>query len=252
MVYCTKYYSYLLLLYSLQVFAQDSSLVFDRPGIADSPYIVQHGETQIEGGYSFTNGFTGNDFFKPGIMLRKGLWKSAECRVASFTLPQSYRYLKIIDSYRGNDFSLGVKQKILREHKHIPETAMMFNTYYNFKFTSPTMLNELSWELQLLFHHNFSDKIGLNYNLGILRAVKNTSTFLSQHTCLSISIWKGIGFFAENFNYYDAKSKFLEISYDVGLVYAIKKYQFDLSYVANHNENNLHYGSILVGFSAKL
>ena len=77
-------------------------------------------------------------------------------------------------------------------------------------------------------------------------------TLMSQSTCLSVNIYNGLSFFAESFNYWDINEKSTELSYDSGLVYSFKKYQLDVSYIANHNDNKVHYGTLMIGFSAKL
>ena len=224
-------------------YAQDSILVFDRPGVADSPYLTMSKKWYIEAGYGLTNSTKWSDLLAPSCMLRKAIYKKAEARIAVNTTPQSNDFITKTTDFDGNFISIGIKQKLLKEQKLRPETAIIVNTYSGLSFSKGSkLINAFAYEAQLLFQNNLNDFF----------ASQNTS-YINQSTCLNFTITNNLGAFVENFNYWNVNSNFFEASYDFGLIYAFKnKYQIDVSYIANHSRQKTHYGTLQAGFSFKL
>jgi hypothetical protein len=235
-------------------YAQDSILVFDRPGVADSPYLTMSKKWYFEAGYGLTNSTKWSDLLAPSCMLRKAIYKKAEARIAVNTTPQSNDFITKTTDFDGNFISIGIKQKLLKEQKLRPETAIIVNTYSGLSFSKGSkLINAFAYEAQLLFQNNLNDFFGINYNLGFIRFASQNTSYINQSTCLNFTITNNLGAFVENFNYWNVNSNFFEASYDFGLIYAFKnKYQIDVSYIANHSRQKTHYGTLQAGFSFKL
>ncbi|MBU3658954.1 MAG: hypothetical protein FGM14_03720 [Flavobacteriales bacterium] len=236
------------------VFAQDSVLVFDRPGVADSPYLTMPKKWYFEAGYGLTSTSKWPDLLVPSCMLRRAICSKAELRIAVNTTPQSQDFITKTRAYDGNFTSVGIKQKLIKEKKFIPETAILVNTYSGLCFTKKSkIINAFGYETGFLFQNNLSKFFSINYNFGFISFLGQKSSYLNESTCLNFNLTDEIGAFVENFNYWNVNTNFFEASYDFGLIYALKnKYQIDVSYIANHSKKRTHYGTLLLGFSLKI
>jgi len=235
-------------------YAQDSILVFDRPGVADSPYLTMPKKWYIEAGYGLTNSTKWSDLLAPSCMLRKSIYRKAETRIAINTTPQSNHFISKTKDFQGNFVSIGFKQKLFKEQKLRPETAIIVNTYSGLSFyRTNKFIGAFAYEAQLRFQNNVNDFLSINYNLGYIRYSSQKSDYFDLATCLNFTITNNLGAFVENFNYWNLNTNFFEASYDFGLIYSfMNQYQIDVSYIANHSQKYDHYGTLQVGFSFKL
>lgn len=236
------------------VCAQGSVLVFDRPGVADSPYLTMPKKWYFEAGYGLTSTCKWSDLLVPSCMLRRAICSKAELRIAVNTTPQSQDFITKTRTYDGNFTSVGFKQKLIKEKKFIPETAILVNTYSGLCFTKKRkLINAFGYETGFLFQNNLSKFFSINYNLGFISFLSQKSSYLNESTCLNFNLNDEIGAFVENFNYWNVNTNFFEASYDFGLIYGLKnKCQIDVSYIANHSKKHIHYGTLLLGFSLKI
>jgi len=76
---------------SFGIFSQDTLVVFDRPGVADSPFLVPEKTYFLESGLGISDQSEVSDLLYPNIMLRKRILKTTELRLASSTFPQSLK-----------------------------------------------------------------------------------------------------------------------------------------------------------------
>jgi hypothetical protein len=136
---------------SFGAFSQDTLVVFDRPGVADSPYLVPEKTYFFESGIGISDQSEVSDLLYPSIMVRKRIFKTTELRLATSTFPQSIRLMRQITEKSPILGSIGAKQRIVREKKWIPETAVILNSYYNFSNMNKPKLANFVWEMQLLF-----------------------------------------------------------------------------------------------------
>lgn len=240
---------FLLLWVSLSLISQDSLNIFDRPGIADSPYLVPKKTAFVEAGIGFSDKTQAQDLLYPSILFRKRLGKTNEVRVATSTFPQSYQLIKDVTEIHPIIGSIGIKQKICTENKFIPESAVMVNAYFNFSSKKEFNLSNFIWECQFLFNSNVNEFFSVNYNFGYIHYSTQQQHYIHQSTCLNFKLTKKTGLFIESFNYISISSKKNEFSYDLGLTHHLsKKIQFDISYIAN-NYLGAHFGTVLTGIS---
>jgi hypothetical protein len=234
---------------SFELKSQDSLMIFDRPGIADSPFLVPEKSYFLENGIGFTEKTQVGDLLYPSIMLRKRIFKFSELRVATSTFPQSARLMQSVTEVNPLVALIGLKQKIAREKKWRPETAIILNSYYNFSLTNKPRFANFVWESQLLFQSTITDWFSINYNLGYIHFGTENQHYINQSTCFNFQLSNRTGFFVENFNYFPINSENSEICYDFGFTHLLtKNIQLDLSYIANRF-NKVHYGTVLTGIS---
>jgi hypothetical protein len=240
------------LFYSVVFFGQDSQSIFDRPGIADSPYLVPKKSNYLELGLGITGKTDAQDLLFPSILFRKRLGKTNEVRIATSTFPQSFQLIKDVIDIHPLVGSLGLKQKIFKENKFIPESAIMINSYFNFSSKNGLRLSNFILESQLLFNSNVNEWFSINYNVGYIHNVTQKQNYIHQSTCFTFQLTKRTSTFIESFNYFSIFKKSNELSYDFGFTHYISNdMQLDLSYIANNNLD-IHYGTVLIGISLNL
>lgn len=246
-----KIWLILILFCPIDGFSQDSVIVFDRPGIADSPYIVGKRKWQLECGFTITKGSEFTSIINPCIMIRKNLWKNQELRVTYNYAPQSSYIIHRFDSLIFTPIAIGFKQKIIKENKFIPETAVCINTFFPIeKLRKMKNSGIYNIELGLFFQNNLKHNFALNYNVGTLFSNEIRSVLTNYSVCLNYTINNKLACFIEQFSYLSTEHS--EYSYDFGIMITpTEKHQIDLSYVANHFYSN-HYGSLLIGYSILL
>ncbi len=228
---------------------QDSIIVFDRPGIAESPYIVDVQRWQIETGVGYAE-FSGiSEAVLPSLLLRKYIFKNTELRYAFNYEPQM---LAIIKENIKSDFdpmALGIKTKLCKEKGIRPESSFLLNTYFPMqligkKNTSGTFNLETGFQC----HNNFNETFGLNYNIGTIFSNIDTKGIIYYSSCLNIKVADNLGLFVETFGYVPLQKK-LELGFDIGIVYnPNRNSQIDISIIDNIEFQN-HYASVLIGYS---
>jgi hypothetical protein len=237
---------------SFGIFSQDTLVVFDRPGVADSPFLVPEKTYFLESGLGISDQSEVSDLLYPSIMLRKRILKTTELRLASSTFPQSLNLMRQTTDQNPIIGSIGAKQRVFREKKWRPETAIILNSYFNFSSTNKPNLANFIWETQLLFQSTLTNWFSINYNLGYIHYATENQHYLNQSTCFNFQLTKKTSAFVENFNYVSLNSNSPEICYDFGFTHLItQNIQVDLSYIAN-SFNKAHYGTLLGGISFRL
>ena len=246
----TYFFFCLFFLNAISFYPQDSILVFDRPGISDSPYLAKKGHFLIESGFSIQPGSSISEIMNPGVILRKSVFKKGELRMSYHTLPQSNVINEISKALSSANFSIGYKQKLLYEKSWIPELALMMNVTGN---NLSSRFKYFTTETYLLLHHNITEKFGLNSNLGFIR-INSPGTDLGFFSlCVNYNFHHKFGMFVENFNYWHSQSGFLENAFDVGAVFMIHdKIQFDFSCIMNQNSYREFQNTFGLGFSFQI
>lgn len=225
---CFLFLSFLFCLPS--VWAQDSTeVVFDRPGITDSPYIVDLRNWQIELGGTYAKEGALEDIFIPSFMLRKSLHKRFELRLTMSHQPTS----RFIDDHygepnRGYPVSLFGKWKIIDEKGWIPDIALMggavFPIYRDFG------IKDLGYEAYILLQNNLSRSFSINYDVGILRDHPAIGLLYTYAICFNFTLNKRFAFFIENYAFAKNFKTEWEEGIDVGIVFFPTRFsQIDLS-----------------------
>lgn len=233
--------------------SQDSLIYFDRPGIAEGPYIVAKKTWQIETGCTYVEGASLKEIATPSVMLRKALFGPQELRLCFNTNPQMFAILN--DPLRSGVATemIGIKRKLFKEKGARPEASVLFNTFVPLKNLEKYALKDLAtYELGVQFNHYIGKAYSLNYNFGILDNKRFKNGVVSQSTSFCYQNSPKLGFFAEFFTYVPLESLPLETGIDGGiLICPIPSCQIDLSYIQNFY-NNSSYGSLLLGFSFQI
>ncbi len=234
-------------------FGQDSIIVFDRPGIADSPYIVESKAWQFETGFEFSDISGWSNFFLPSIMLRKALSSKDELRL---TYNYSIQTMSLImrDLSKGyTNIALGWKHKLWSENSCIPDASFIINTFFPLdQLKNIGHSKEYNVELGFQFQNNINHRFSLNYNLGTLFSNSFDKGALNTSLCVGISGTEKIGFFVEAFCVSPFQPLGFQPGFDFGvLFYPSKRTQIDVSLIDN-TYVGVHYLSALIGYSFQI
>ncbi len=233
----------------LLLFAQDPQVVFDRPGISDSPYLVDSNRWLFETGIGATNKSNISDIIMPSIMLRKFIGWHTEARITYNYAPQMKYILNQNDLTGDLPIALGIKHKIRQEHNYYPETSFILNTYYPLqKIKNISQNNTYNFEGGFQFQNHILDELAINYNIGTIITNGMKKGALTYSICLTGLVHKNVEMFIEGFGY-SPKTTRSEIGYDAGIIYYPNYWsQLDFTIIDNLFQS-IHYVSAQVGYS---
>ncbi len=233
--------------------AQDTSIVFDRPGIADSPYIVGENSWQFETGFEYADYSGLGDFVLPTIMLRKALSSIDELRITFNYGVQMMSLIKRDISKGYDNIALGWKHKIWNETAYLPDASFMINTFFPIQELKHVgHSKEYNVELGFQFQNTINRRFSLNYNLGTIFSSGFNKGALNTALCLGIAGTEKLGFFVEGFCVSPFKPFGMEPGFDFGaLFYPSKRTQIDVSVIDN-TYRGVHYYAVLIGFSFQM
>jgi hypothetical protein len=239
------------LILSIQsAFSQSDSaqITFDRPGISDSPYIVDLQNWQVEFGASTTKNGDWNDLLYSSLMIRKSIHKRFELRLTMMHQPVSYLLDHFFETAAERyPVSLFGKWKIADESGILPDMALLGG------FIVPIQKNfvvkNTGFELYLMCQNNISHSFSINYGGGILQNHPQAGLMHNYSLCFNFSLSSKVGIFAENYAYAQNWEKDWEEGFDGGIVYSpVPKTQIDLS-AGYHFLADNHWYFVSVGFS---
>ena len=226
--------------------------VFDRPGVADGPFITEIHAPQLESGFTLSSESELRSAINPGVMLRVGLSKKNEFRGSYNYIPPSLIISQPYTSKELTNVALGIKQHLLKEKNKLPETSVLINIFAPLNSKNEIYGNYLSYELGFNFLNNLNNQLSVNYNLNSIFNPGNDLFILNYSLCLNFNPFERAGFFIEQFSYADIKRNDMEWGFDTGMVYYPSALsQIDLSVVFNQLGSKSLY-SFLVGYSHKL
>lgn len=231
-------------------FAQDTLLVFDRPGIAESPYISAEKSMQFELGTSFMEKTGIESFLFPSLMVRKYIGVQSEIRMTLNYTPQMMTIILGNERLNYDPIAFGIKRKLWKESRWIPEAAVLVNVFTPIQQLGHLFLiKNVNWELNFLFQQSLNKRFSVNYNFGYLTS-EFSKDVVSTSFCLNFNLMDKIGFFAEVFTYNPIKDQG-ELGVDLGCTYSLGKYsQIDLSFINNNYKLN-DYISCSIGYAYK-
>lgn len=231
-------------------FSQDMPIAFDRPGIADSPYLVEKKTWQFETGIGYADITGWSDVPNPSVMIRKLVSSNDELRL---TYNYGVQMISIIksDFKKGFDhIALGWKHRICKENGAIPESSVILNTFFPVQRLSTFSHSGIyNFDASFQFQNTLNERFALNYNLGGLITNTFKSGVLTSSVCLNIKGTERISFFTEAFVYAPLQYGEIDPGFDAGILFCpSKRLQFDLSIIDNYF-GGLHYLTGLIGCS---
>ncbi len=231
-----------------------TSIIFDRPGIADSPYILPSGTFQGEFGIVYNNVFGIEESYLPAFLGRIPLSGKAELRVGLNYEPQSVQFITQNFQENHDPLSLGFKYNLSKKkQKPHPEFAFCGNVF--------TPLQQLGnreakyhADFYLLIQHNFNKTHELNLNLGIAYFSNLSSTTFPLSFCYNLNIDPKWTLFLEGFTYYFEKSNKWDSGWDTGIVWQFHEYlQVDFSWIQNRGlYQNLNFFGLGFSFNTRI
>ncbi len=237
---------------SINILSQDTLIVFDRPGVAESPYLVGNRVWQIENGFTYLNKIGLSSSLIPSFLLRKFLGAQTEIRLGINFEPQMMHVILDNETHSYIPIAIGIKHKLWEELKYIPEASVIVNSFSPIQKLGKLNKSEnYNFELGLQFQNNLNSNIGINYNIGTLITHNFSNYILSYAICANYSLSNKVSVFGEFFSYM-SKQIVNEFGFDGGIVYFPNAYsQIDLSVINNRFEKN-NYLSVLLGYSFSL
>lgn len=231
-------------------FSQDTLTVFDRPGIAESPYITDKENWQFESGFAYSKNGGLSEAILPSSMLRKSFFGNNELRISFNYEPQMMAIIKKHIANNYDPIAIGLKRKLWKENQFIPETAILINTYYPMQLLNKIKNSEVyNFEMNLLFQNNLNSKLTFNYNIGTIFSNLYKKGVLNYSFCLNLNLSKKTGLFVEAFGYKTLSDNNNELGWDAGFVFNPNpNSQIDFSFITNYYSNS-SYGSLVLGYS---
>lgn len=261
---CIKIIFLLLLFHQLsqnKTFAQNNSLTYedysqfyvDRPGIADSPYIIGINQWQVETGVDY---FYRNDKQRwniPTTFIRTGLTPNTELRIsAKFIQEDSLVNQQVMADYRvlGLGYmTIGIKTVLLPQKEHAPQIALLADIYLPFIGENTFRPLNSGHDIIVLFDQPLTSKMGLNYNIGAIWEGFKLNPVWTYSLCLNITIAKKWATFVEHYAFLEENGT-EEYGGDVGIMFVPKNYiQLDISAGTSFiQEKQYHFTSAGISF----
>lgn len=233
-----------------RLFAQDvlNELTVDRPGIAETPYTVHPGAFQFEVGYDYYSRHDGKIFYYPNILLRSGISKRIEIRVAAKQITDRTESTSVTGL---SPISIGFKSHLMEQIEWIPEMDILANVVFPVG-SGPLQPGRVGPEVLLLFQNDLYPNSAINYNIGYLWDASLEKNVFTGSLCYNYLPSEKLGLFAEYFCFVPHNDGYGEQGLDAGFTYLVGQHvQFDLSggYSLLKGKNNFFASS---GFSVRL
>lgn len=211
-------------------------IMTDRPGIADTPFLIKKSAIQIESGFNYEfntdHGRTNNALTYNSTLFRYGISKNFELRITSEYVKVTERHSLSDEAMRTkgvNALTLGSKIFITEEQNWIP--AISFMATLNLPYFGNKELRPLyvAPGFKFMAQHSLTEKLSLSYNAGALwDGNKPISTGLYTFG-LDYSLTEKATIFIENFGFVP-ESGHSQHGSNAGLCYLFtKNFQFDIS-----------------------
>ncbi len=244
-----KFLIFPLLFVCLNSFGQDAPVIFDRPGVSDSPYIVDSNRWIVESGISFSDQSDVSSVLTPNIMLRKHLGFKTELRATYNYSPQMMGMMNKNQDLGFDFIALGFKRKLWVEKSGLPEASMIINSFYPTQRLASFKQNDIyNLEVCFQFQSHFSDYFALNYNVGTIFTNQYKKGIVNYSLCATGLIHKNIEAFVEGFGY-SATNELAEFGYDAGIIFYPNRWsQIDVS-VVNNRLYTTTYSGVFLGYS---
>jgi hypothetical protein len=229
--------------------SQDAPVIFDRPGISDSPYIVDSNRWIVESVISASDQSDLSSVLTPNIMVRKYLGFKTELRATYNYSPQMMGMINKNQTLGFDFIALGFKRKLWMETKVLPEASMIINTFYpTQRIASFKQNNIYNLEVCFQFQSHISDYFALNYNVGTIFTDQYKKGIINYSLCATGLIHKDVEAFIEVFGY-SVANEHAEFGYDAGIIYYPNRWsQIDVSMV-NNRLYTTTYSGLFLGYS---
>jgi hypothetical protein len=212
------------------IYGQGSIIEFDRPGIADLPYLVPRRTIQIEMGYGFFVDDTGAVNFDnaPGILLRWTPSKIFELRFNMNYMPFSTHFSRYYAANNLFGFGIGGKVKICKEKGLRPELAM--TGLFTFSDKTFSGMGPVGGEINLLANNFFTDWFYWNYNVGYAYGGSQMQHSFTYSSCFGFITHRFVELYVEQYAYFHTND-IPDFGIDGGIcIFPTPRLQIDLTY----------------------
>ncbi|MBL7861086.1 MAG: transporter [Cyclobacteriaceae bacterium] len=231
--------------YSSVAQIQLNELTVDRPGIAEAPFTVTPGMFQLETGIDYYKRTAGEIYFLPVSLFRTGLSRNTELRVSIRNLIDKTTTQKL----KGiSPITIGIKTHIIEQKGWIPETDILVDLIFPMG-NSDLQPDRVGHDVLLLFQNNFSPKVAINYNVGVIWDGFVNEDLFTASMCFNYLPSDKLGFFIEYYNFIRTKET-QEHGVDGGFTFLLHRMiQADLSAgISRISGNTNHFISSGISF----
>ena len=213
---------FLLIFTNATLFAQNEDFASDRPGLSDSPDLIDKNSWQISTGFDISN-YNHYQLYQISTnTLKYGISDRFEAR-----MDFGIQYDPEQKIYGTSGPSFGLKYLMLKQNKLIPKTAIIVE-YYTPPFASSQQASGLATEL--VFSHEFKNGNSLYHNVGIDWVDVKGKPTLNNLSGFSYEVNETISLFIEVYMYHTPGLKTNYVS-DLGITYQLnKKLQLDFAF----------------------
>lgn len=195
-------------------------IVTDRPDQTESAVTLPKGTVQIEIGGTYEkeripspeltiSGFDVNTISAPSILIRWGILKNVELRLASEYTSEKYKYdFNSLIQPRNNDVSglapitIGTKIQLFTEKGSRPDAAFLFHLNIPFdKKDNPFQPEYVGADFRVAAAHTLSDRFSLSYNLGGEWDGNSPAATGIYTLAIGISLAEKISMFVESYGF---------------------------------------------------
>lgn len=206
---------------SADIFAQAETFASDRPGLSDSPDLIDKNTWQIATGFDISKYNHYGLYQLSQNTLKYGIDKRFEAR-----LDFGLQYDPESKIYGASGPSIGLKTLLFSQNKFIPKTSFIVE-YYAPPFSSTQQGSGLGAEF--CFSHTFKSGSSLYYNVGANWLDLRNEPTVNSLVGFSYQANKKLNIFIELYLYKSAQSKLNYVS-DIGSTYQLnKRLQIDFS-----------------------
>jgi hypothetical protein len=215
------YLAILCLLGSSIVLAQNEDFASDRPGLSDSPDLIEKNSWQIASGFDISKYNHYGIYQLSNNTLKYGINKLFEAR-----LDFAFQYDPEQKLYGITSPALGIKSLLFRQNKWLPKTAFIFE-YYPPPFSSTQQPSGMATEICLSY--NYKNGNDIYYNIGTNWIDINAVPTLNSLIGFSYEFSEKTSTFIELYLYKTSKKPLNYVS-DIGITYQLNdKFQIDFS-----------------------
>ena len=150
-------------------YTQIDKIDVDRPDQTNAPFVMYKGYLQFEMGISIQTDNSGEkDFSVPNLMVRYGLFKKAELRIATTIdhYPIQLSSNETIHQTGVQPLTIGTKIALAREKKWFPETSLILGLAFPKLASKDLQADKIAPNLTLSMQNTLSKKWSVAYNIG--------------------------------------------------------------------------------------
>ena len=223
---------------------------FDRPGLADAPYLPKQGSFQVELGSGWSGTSKDGQPLKPGVLLRYAQSSAFEWRAQWNYAPPLGILDDFLSNYQRQLVTFGGKVRCGHQKGLVPDWGLMGNVMVDPRYQrAQGKGSPVGGDLYLVTMHNFPYGLSVNTNWGLGLFPSSPSLVPLGAVALNWAAGGSWGFYGEVFGF-GGQGERGQRGWDMGVTCLLRgeKAQLDLSWM-DPDVSQKGGGSLLLGYS---